>query len=44
MLKIVKKPQPLSSLSTIFIRLQNGNKKKNKNKNKEVLIAPLLVM
>jgi len=42
MLKIVKKPQPLSSLSTIFIRLQNGNKKKNKNKNKEVLIAPPL--
>lgn len=28
MLKIVKKPQPLSSLSTIFIRLQNGKKKK----------------
>lgn len=29
MLKIVKKPQPLSSLSTIFIRLQNGRKKKS---------------
>lgn len=35
MLKIVKKPRPLSSLSTIFIRLQNGKKKK------KVLLAPL---
>lgn len=31
MLKIVKKPQPLSSLSTIFIRLQNGKKKEKKS-------------
>lgn len=27
MLKIVKKPQPLSSLATISLRLQNGKKK-----------------
>lgn len=40
MLKIVKKPQPLSSLSTIFIRLQNGNNKKIKIKIKKSLLPP----
>lgn len=35
-----EKTPTLSSLSTIFIRLQNGAKKKKK----KVLIAPLLVM